>query len=462
MTSYFNIKKLRRQSKQTDSEELNAGEKQQISNMPRKSDTIHRKPISSHDEQPQSPVLDEEDERFLARLTALANEPEGPPPPLPERHVAIFDNGEVKEGKEAEKAVADDAAAVPLPMSPPGVTGTEDTEKGKEKKSLASYFALAQSKFKRDKSPEKKDKGKEKANMTNKDRETAADNLLSAANVTKSSTKEEAQKEQQDLSQILDDLNLSAVNNRVFSFSKESTELLDKFKLVLKDVVNGAPTAYGDIEKLFTDYDAQIKKLYGQLPPFLQSLIKSLPAKITAALGPELLAAQADKPGFDAKQASGTKSKRPKIPSLKSLISAEGAVATMLRSILSFLKLRFPAVLTGTNVLMSLAVFILLFVFWYCYKRGRDTRLENERLAAEGDEPLPSSASSFTDNGDADSLLGESSKTKEVEKPTPALIIQDGAEKPSATVQDMPSVLNLPEPTGTPLKEAPLPVPNSR
>jgi hypothetical protein len=26
---------------------------------------------------------------------------------------------------------------------------------------------------------------------------------------------------------------------------------------------------------------------------------------------------------------------------------------------------------------------VLLFVFWYCHKRGRETRLERERLAAE-------------------------------------------------------------------------------
>jgi hypothetical protein len=160
----------------------------------------------------------------------------------------------------------------------------------------------------------------------------------------------------------LDQLNLSAVNNRVFSFSKESEELMDKFKLVLKDIVNGVPTAYDDLEKLLTGSEEQLKKMFGALPPFLQTMVKSLPAKMTTALGPELLAAQADKPGFDAKQYAKTSAKnyakkQAKIPSLKNLVSAQGAVATMLRSILNFLKLRFPLAVTGTNVLMSLAVF---------------------------------------------------------------------------------------------------------
>jgi len=75
-----------------------------------------------------------------------------------------------------------------------------------------------------------------------------------------------------------------------------------------------------------TDSDAQMKKMYGGLPPFLQNLVKSLPTKITAALGPELLAAQAEKPGFDAKQrATGfgggtkSKSKRARIPASRVL-----------------------------------------------------------------------------------------------------------------------------------------------
>jgi hypothetical protein len=162
---------------------------------------------------------------------------------------------------------------------------------------------------------------------------------------------------------VLDQLNLSAVNNRVFSFSKESTKLMEEFTLILKDIVNGVPTAYDDLEKLLTRQESQLTKMFGAMPPFLQTLVKSLPAKFTATLGPEFLAATSEKPGADAKMmnaagsASGSKKKKSRVPSLKSLVSQQGAVASMLRSILNFLKLRFPAFMTGTNILMSLAVF---------------------------------------------------------------------------------------------------------
>lgn len=371
--SYFSLKKLRRQSKQPDATETaNATTAPAASPAP---ETTPHPPVptvsTSGEESAGSPVLDEEDEKFLQRLAAIAQEPEGTPPPLPTRPLAIEEDGEKKVGKDAQQAMMDGADKVPLPTSPPQVTA-EENEKGKGKadglnrrKSVMSYFTLAQSKFKKATEKDKnggKDGKESKDKITSKDKQKAADDLHSAAEAAKSAEQQEAEKEQRELTQILDELNLSAVNNRVFSFSKESEELFNKFSLVLKDVVNGVPTAYNDMEKLFKDYDGQLKKMYGSLPPFLQNLVKSLPAKITATLGPEILAAQAEKPGFDAKQkaaaSSGVKGKFKKsaIPSLKSLVSAQGAVATMLRSILQFLKLRFPAVLTGTNVVMSLAV----------------------------------------------------------------------------------------------------------
>jgi len=313
------------------------------------------------DETGAEPVLDEEDEKFLERLAAIASEPEGTPPPLPGRPAVVVDEqGQQKVGKDAQEALMDGADKIALPKSPP------------EKKAFTSYFSsFTVPKFgKKADKPEKeketttKDK-KGKAKVTEAERNEMADNLLAAAEKTKTAEEAEVEKETRDLTKILEELNMSAVNNRVFSFSKESEELLHKFTLVLKDIVNGAPHAYDDLEKLFTDYDAQLKKMYGGLPPFLQNFVKSLPAKMTAALGPELLAASAEKPGFDGKQKAGgegSKSKKsripgvPKIPSLKQLVSAQGAVATALRSIVNFLKFRFPALATGANLIMSLAV----------------------------------------------------------------------------------------------------------
>lgn len=320
------------------------------------------------DETEAEPILDEEDQVFLERLAAIASEPEGEAPPLPTRPVEVTEAQEKKMmGRDPQEALMDGADKIALPMSPPEGVETESSDKGKEKakgaldrkKSVMSYFSL--DKFKKGDDKKPKDKTEK---LSAKDRSKMADDLQSAAQTAKAAEEEEQRKENKELTDVLDQLNLSAVNNRVFSFSKESEELLNKFTQVLKDIINGAPTAYNDLEKLFTDYDAQLKKMYGGLPPFLQNMVKSLPAKLTATLGPELLAAGAEKPGFDAKTAGGgSKSKKskipgiPTIPSLKSLVTAQGAVATALRSIVNFLKFRFPMLATGTNLIMSLAVF---------------------------------------------------------------------------------------------------------
>ena len=83
---------------------------------------------------------------------------------------------------------------------------------------------------------------------------------------------------------------------------------------------------------------------------------------MTKSLGPEVLAAAAEKHGVNSKYANlaargadkaGVKIK---VPSLKDLVTKPGAVAGILKTIMNFLKLRFPAFL-GMNVLYSLALF---------------------------------------------------------------------------------------------------------
>jgi hypothetical protein len=80
---------------------------------------------------------------------------------------------------------------------------------------------------------------------------------------------------------------------------------------------------------------------------------------MTATMAPGLAAAMSEKPGADAKLGipnAPQRRSRFKVPALKNLVKGDAVVA-MLRSILNFLKLRFPVALTGTNVLLSLAVF---------------------------------------------------------------------------------------------------------
>ncbi|QDS75374.1 hypothetical protein FKW77_002482 [Venturia effusa] len=398
------------------------------------------------------PVLNDEDEKFLERITS-----EEAPPPLPERPVVILDNGEKVVGKCAQTALMAGANEIPLPTSPP-VEGDLNASKIDEPKDARSD------------EKKKKDYWSYVPNIRlgkGKGKEVAAADLQAAANAVKSSDKTtieediaaaEAKKEQEDMASILDQLNLSAVNNRAFSFSKESQKLMEEFTQILKDIVNGVPTAYDDLEKLLTRSEGQLTKLFAAMPPFLQALVKSLPAKMTAGLGPEILAATSEKPGFDAKMAAagsaGAKKAKSnlKIPSLKSLVGQKGAVVTMLRSILNFLKLRFPAVLTGTNVLMSLAVFLLLFVFWYCHKRGKETRLAREKLSAE--DAGSDAESNYASEVDESTVL-----KREPGDVEPPIKLNDSLaleEKPSAALENLEDVLNQPEPSKVPLPATPI------
>lgn len=195
--------------------------------------------------------------------------------------------------------------------------------------------------------------------------------------------------------------------------------------MILKDLVNGVPTAFDDLTHLLDNSQETLEKGYENLPSFLQKLVAQLPTKLTGNLGPELMAAAAANSGMNATEASaaaaggfGAAAKNFITPSsLKDLVTKPGAVVTMLKSILNVLKLRWPAFM-GTNVLFSLGLFskhhrsyfcialmyktVLLFVFWYCHKRGREERLKREGAAVvvdsegrivelEDDPLLPSS-----------------------------------------------------------------------
>lgn len=184
----------------------------------------------------------------------------------------------------------------------------------------------------------------------------------------------EAAQEEQELSQVLQNLELTAENNRACFLSPKSKPIVQKFTVILKDLINGVPTAYKDLEHLLDDSDGTLSKMYEKLPGFIKVLIAKLPDKIKGHLAPELIATAAQAPALAL--GSGI--------SIAELISNPGAIYTMLRAIINVLKLRWPAFM-GTNILLSMGLFVLLFVFWYCHKRGKEERLKQEsRLNSSG------------------------------------------------------------------------------
>ncbi|KAL9098492.1 MAG: hypothetical protein Q9163_005856 [Psora crenata] len=284
-------------------------------------------------------------------------------PPLPPRpqNIPEASNMEVNNSQMATIAPAD---ILPNPTADPPGQGKGNERSGGGKKSRWSWI-------RRDRRDAK--------------RKAVASGLMSAAEGLKAPSSDstgnednvlsdpEAKNEEEEMTVLLEQLNLAGVNNRVFSISDESRELLRKFTQVLKDLVNGVPTAYHDLENLLTNSEDQLQRSYSHLPPWLQKLIEQLPSKVTQTPGAEMSAAASEKHIDMATSGAEKESLKMKIPNLKHLVMRQGAVVGMLKAIINFLKFRFPAFL------------VLLFVLWYCHKRGREVRLQKEHLLTEAE-----------------------------------------------------------------------------
>ncbi|KAI0484650.1 hypothetical protein GGR56DRAFT_34893 [Xylariaceae sp. FL0804] len=333
-----------------------------------------------------TPLLDPEDEKFLERLTSpeLAShdddEDEGPPPPLPPR---------VK--TPVIELDSDDSSVASKDDKPAGAKGGKAGDKGKGKSTTTED------------PKEKPPNNKRFSFVTNMARSISVRRKPSAAGQGKKPAdadlkperlavpEPEVDREQDDMTRVLNDLDLSARNNRAFSLSAESADMVRRFTQVLRDLANGVPTAYGDLVGLLEDRDGAIARSYEKLPRSLKKLVAQLPEKLTGSLAPELLAVAAEAQGLKMASEEGAAAdagvkaaaKRLLTPgNLKELVTKPGAVAGLLKGIVNALKTRWPAFM-GTNVLWSVAVFLLLSMLWYCHKRGREVRLEGEEAAAQ-------------------------------------------------------------------------------
>ncbi|PWY66563.1 hypothetical protein BO83DRAFT_319793 [Aspergillus eucalypticola CBS 122712] len=337
--------------------------------------------------QPHEPVLTTEDEAFLREITSNPAK-QGPISPTVENDTPLSPVSPVP---------TDTFDTTQSPVSPAEEFGKELGEEERKIREKTERSQSVSQGSKAESSTQKKRPWswiRRKSTVDKKGNESASEaapapSASSDAQPAEAKEDDEAKQEAEDMTEILERLNLAAENNRVFSISDETRELLRKFTLIFKDLVNGVPTAYHDLEMLLKNGNKQLQSTYSNLPKFLQSLIEKLPEKWTETLAPEVLAAateKASKSGINVdnvgKAAAAANKMGLKVPSLKELVGKPAALVGMLRSIMAFLRARFPAVL-GMNVLWSMALFILLFVLWYCHKRGREVRLENERLVTE-------------------------------------------------------------------------------
>lgn len=313
----------------------------------------------------EAPVLSDEDEKFLDHIISEEN-----PPPLPARPDVP------KPIKDAQIALLDGAQNVPLP---PGTPSELVEEPDMTQDSEKSVTETAPSKKKTAWSWLRRD-SRDAQRQQNETTAAALDNVaadLKKREVEETDDEKEAKREEEDMTIMLERLNLAAVNNRVFSISDETQELLQKFNLVFKDLINGVPTAYDDLEKLLTNSDRQLQSTFNSLPGFLQKLIERLPETMTKGFAPEIMAAAAEraqKSGVNmenvGKATAAAKKMGLKTPSLKELVGKPTAITATLRSIVGYLRARFPAFM-GVNVLWSLAMFGK---FSYGYKLGGETR----------------------------------------------------------------------------------------
>lgn len=341
---------------------------------------------------PHAPVLSDEDEKFLRKVSQAGH------------------------GGDAQIALMDGAQNIPLPASPREEVGQDEIEGGLDKAVMEEEGKKEEEK--EEKVGRRKSTSKKWAPWSWVKGGKGKDKEEDIAEEPPAVDEEEIKKEQADVSEVLEKLNLAAINNRVFSISDETQELLEKFKFIFKDLVNGVPTAYRDLEDLLTNGDEQLEKTFGRMPDFLKKLIQQLPDKFTEKLGPEFFAAAAEKAEKSGVNAENAKKMGIRVPSLREVVGKPAALAGMLRSIMTFLRARFPA-LMGMNILWSLALMLLLVVLWYCHKRGREERLGKQRSVQDQEDidPTKTSTSTTPENAPIETGGGEATEAQPTQTP---------------------------------------------
>ena len=180
------------------------------------------------------PILTLEDEEFLRRLTtenanpASVELPPTPPPrpqDLPEAGQPTGNDKQVALLGSDLGDLGDQSSTSYFRAEPPGETGksigpeSESQVKGKDKSTKSRWSWM------------RRDSRNAKGKATAKDPKDATqlnEPIDVPADQENDGSDPEAKREQDEMAEALENLNLAAVDNRVFSFSKETRELLNK------------------------------------------------------------------------------------------------------------------------------------------------------------------------------------------------------------------------------------------
>ncbi|KAF3101012.1 hypothetical protein TWF102_004608 [Orbilia oligospora] len=322
-------------------------------------------------------VLDQKDENYFE---GVVNSPEAQEVPLNDSVRTPATGSPSGSPADGPTPVASEAGAAPKKQTwKDTVSGyaTGTYEKAKHVK-VAEHLP---SFLKREPKAEDAGKEKEPGSPTKKDKKASKDKKgKGKANKEDEEYFSNLTPEEKELHDALDALSLAAQDGRAFSLSSETRGILKDFTQILKDMINGVPTAYDDLTKLFETKSKQIETMFDEMPGFIKSLAKKLPGAL--GLGEKVAEEEAKNlaPGLAAQAATFG------IPTLKQLVTKPGVVADTLKTVVNAIKLRFPGIALGTNVVISMALFVLLFVFWYCWKRGKEVRLEKERQEQEAED----------------------------------------------------------------------------
>ncbi|KAF8706037.1 hypothetical protein RHS03_04843, partial [Rhizoctonia solani] len=191
----------------------------------------------------------------------------------------------------------------------------------------------------------------------------------------------ELTKEQKDLAEVLDSLNMQAGQQGIAFTTPDTKALLQQFTQIIKDLVNGVPTAYNDLIEFLESSSTQLSKEWNSLPSSFQKLIRSLPLGIPPDVFAAMTAAAAVPTTGDQSQAeTAPKSSAgpgSKFNPMSFFTKTNPKTGTKSRTLPGPGQTRFP-LLAGTNALMSMGISILMLLLWYCHKRGKEVRLQKE------------------------------------------------------------------------------------